>query len=81
MLKKCISDRKSILSIEGLGVKNHLSYEDVLIQILDSQVKKLRNREVVSVKVLWKNNFIKGAIWEAESDMKSYFPHLFDYQD
>ena len=54
MLKKCICDPESILSIEGLGVKDNLSYEEVPVQILDSQVKRWRNKEVVSVKVLWK---------------------------
>ena len=52
MLKKCISDPESILPIEGLGVKDNLSYEDVPVQLFDWQVKKLRNKEVVSVKVL-----------------------------
>ena len=61
MLKKCIGGPKSILPIEGLGVKNTFSYEEVHIQILDRQVKKLRNKEVASVKVLWKNHLVEGA--------------------
>ena len=52
MLKKCICDPVSILPIEGLGVEDNLSYEEVLVQILYRKVKKLRNKEVVSVKVL-----------------------------
>ena len=44
MLKKCIGGPESILPIEGLGVKDNLSYEEVLIQIIDRQVKKLRNK-------------------------------------
>ena len=51
MLKKCIGDPESILPIEGLGVKDNLFYEEVQVQILDRKVKKLRNKEVVSVKV------------------------------
>ena len=78
MLKKCIGDLESILPIEGLGAKDHLSYEEVPLQIHDRQVKKLRNKEVVSVKVLWKNHLVEGATWEAEADMNSRYPHLFD---
>ena len=52
VLKKCIDDLESIFPIEGLGVKDNLFYEEVQVQILDSQVKKLRNKEVVSVKLL-----------------------------
>ena len=51
MLKKCIGDPESILPNEGLGVKNNISNEEVPILILDRQVKKLRNKEVVSIKV------------------------------
>ena len=78
MLKKCIGDPEFILAIEGLGAKDNLSYEEVLLRILDKQVKKLRNKEVASVKVLWKNHLVEGATWEAEADMKSHYPHLFD---
>ncbi|WMV46596.1 hypothetical protein MTR67_039981 [Solanum verrucosum] len=52
MLKKCVGDPTSIVPLEGLGVKKNLSYEEVPIEILDRQVKKLRNKEVASVKVL-----------------------------
>ena len=78
MLKKCIGDPKSILPIEGLGVKENLSYVEVSVQILDRKVKKLRNKEVVSIKVLWKNHLIEGTTWEAVDEIKSCYPHLFE---
>ena len=77
MLKKCIGDPVSILPLEGLGVNENLSYEEVPVEILDRQVKKLRNKEVAFVKVLWRNHLVEGATWEAEADMKSRYPHLF----
>ena len=52
MLKKCNGDTQSILPIEGLGVKENLSYEKIPIQILDRQLKRLRTKEVASIKVL-----------------------------
>ena len=78
MLKKCIGEPESILLIEGLGVKDNLSYEVVLGQILNNQVKKVRSKEVATVKVLLKNHLVKGATWEAEDNIKSRYPHLFD---
>ncbi|KAH0709204.1 hypothetical protein KY284_010631 [Solanum tuberosum] len=77
MLNKCIGDPVSILPLEGLGVNGNLSYEEVPVEILDRQVKKLRNKEVASVKVLWRNYLVEGATWEAEADMKSRYPRLF----
>ncbi|WMV50850.1 hypothetical protein MTR67_044235, partial [Solanum verrucosum] len=41
--------------IASLGVKENLFYKEVSVEILDRQVKKLRNKEVASVKVLWRN--------------------------
>ncbi|WMV25057.1 hypothetical protein MTR67_018442 [Solanum verrucosum] len=77
MLKKCIGDPVSILPLEGLGVDENLSYEEALVEILDRQVKKLRNKEVASVKILWRNHLVEGTTWEAEADMKSRYPHVF----
>ncbi|TMX05696.1 hypothetical protein EJD97_008124 [Solanum chilense] len=77
LLMKCVSNPESILPIEGLGVEDNLSYEEVLVETLDTQVKKLRNKEVASVNVLWKNHLVGGATCEAEDDIKSRYPHLF----
>ena len=66
-----------ILPQEGLGVKKDLSYEEVLVEILDRQVNKLRDKEVASVNFLWRNHLVEGATLEAETDMKTRYPHLF----
>ncbi|KAH0739400.1 hypothetical protein KY290_038105 [Solanum tuberosum] len=71
MFKKCVGEPTSIVSLEGLGIDENLSYEEVPVEILDRQVKKLRNKEVAYVKVLWRNHFVEGATWEAEADMMS----------
>ncbi|WMV46562.1 hypothetical protein MTR67_039947 [Solanum verrucosum] len=52
MLKKCVGDPTSIVPLEGLGVDESLSYEEVPVVILYRQFKKLRNKEVASMKVL-----------------------------
>ena len=62
MIKKWIGDPVSILPIEGLGVDENLSYDEVPVKILDFQ-DKLRNKEVASVKVLWRNHLVKDATW------------------
>ncbi|WMV09812.1 hypothetical protein MTR67_003197 [Solanum verrucosum] len=47
--------------IEDIGIKDSLSYEEIPVQILDCQVRKLRTKEVASVKVLWRNQFVEEA--------------------
>ena len=78
MLKKFLGDPTSILPVEGLGVSEDLSYEKVPVEILDRQVKRLRNMEIATVKVMWRNHIVEGATWEAEFDMRSRYPHLFN---
>ncbi|KAK4710700.1 hypothetical protein R3W88_005213 [Solanum pinnatisectum] len=51
LLKKCVGDPVSVVPLESMAIKDSLSYEDVPVEILDSQVKRLRNKEVASVKV------------------------------
>ena len=52
MLKNCIGDLVSILPITELGVNENISNEEVPVQILDPQVKKLMNKKVAFVKVI-----------------------------
>nr|XP_019071480.1 uncharacterized protein LOC109121268 [Solanum lycopersicum] len=77
MLKKGIGDPTSILLFEGLGVDENLSYEEALVKILDRQVKQQRNKEVATVKVLWRFHLVERETWDFEADMRSYYPHFF----
>ena len=77
MLKKYIFDPVSIIPNKGLGADKILLYEEVTVEILDRQVKRLRNKEAASVKVLWRNHLVEGETWEDEENMNSRYPHLF----
>ena len=78
MLRKCIGDPSRITPIEDVQVTEDLTYEEVPVAILDRQVKKLRNKEMASVKVLWRNNQVEEITWEPEEVMTSKYPHLFE---
>ena len=56
-----MGDPAFIVSLENVEVKDNLSYEDVPIEILDRHVRRLRNKEVTSVKVLWRSQYVEGA--------------------
>ncbi|WMV55249.1 hypothetical protein MTR67_048634 [Solanum verrucosum] len=81
MFNKCMGDPSLIIPTENIGIKDSLSYEEIPVQILDRPVCKLRTKEVASVKVLWRNQFVEEAIWEAEEDMKKRYPHLFESRE
>ncbi|WMV09014.1 hypothetical protein MTR67_002399 [Solanum verrucosum] len=72
-----ISDRASVVPLESVAVKDSLSYKDVPAEILDRQVRRLRNKEVALVNVWWRSQSVEGASWEAEAAMKAKYPHLF----
>ncbi|XP_060212072.1 uncharacterized protein LOC132639648 [Lycium barbarum] len=70
-------DRSYIIRWNSVQLDKNLSYEEELVAILDSEVCKLRSKEVVTVKVQWKNRPVEEATWETESDMRNKYPHLF----
>ncbi|XP_070054365.1 uncharacterized protein [Nicotiana tomentosiformis] len=53
MLKKVVGYPSGIVPVETIEISEVLSYEEILVAILDRQVWKLRNKEIASVKVLW----------------------------
>lgn len=47
ILRKCVGDPSLINPIKSVGIKYSLSYDEVLIEMLDHQVCNLRIKEVV----------------------------------
>ncbi|CAM9000490.1 unnamed protein product [Rhodiola kirilowii] len=77
MLRKYIPEPSHVLEYERLHMDDTLSYDEQHVAILDRQVKRLRNKEVFSVKVLHKTFTEAEATWESEKDIKARYPHLF----
>jgi len=55
-----------------------LKFEEEPITILDRQVRKLRTKEIASVKVKWKHRSVGKATSEIESYMRAIYPHLLE---
>ncbi|XP_070037340.1 uncharacterized protein [Nicotiana tomentosiformis] len=80
MLKKFMGDPSLVVPTEIIGVKDSPTYEEIPVAILDRQIRKLGTKEIASVKVLWRNQKVEEATWEAEDYMKSRYPHVFEEQ-
>lgn len=52
ILRKFIGNPSSTVPLENVSIEENLAYEEVPIGILKRQVKSLRNKEVVFVKLL-----------------------------
>ena len=81
MLKNCMGDPSLIIPIEYIDIKDNLSYEEIHAQILDRQVRKLRIKEVTSVKVLWRNQFVEESSSKYKEDMKNRYPRHFESRE
>ncbi|XP_060194886.1 uncharacterized protein LOC132624069 [Lycium barbarum] len=81
MLRKCIGYPSRIVPVDDIQVTENLTYEEEPIAIIDRQVRRHRNKDVASVKVLWRSKDRKEIIWEAEAEMKFKYPHLFPATD
>ncbi|XP_019256356.1 PREDICTED: uncharacterized protein LOC109234749 [Nicotiana attenuata] len=77
MLRKCISDSSQVLEAPTTQLDERLSYEEEPMAIVDRQIRKLRSKEIMFVKVLWRNHTVEEATWELQKDMQAKYPHLF----
>ena len=77
MLKKYVPVKSHVLEQEPIEIHEDLNLQEKSVQILDFKVKTLRNKEIPLVKVLWRNQTVKEATWERESDMRASYTELF----
>ncbi|XP_070004643.1 uncharacterized protein [Nicotiana sylvestris] len=72
-----VGDPTTVVPVENIEVNEELSYDEVLVAVLGSHVRKLKKKEIASVKVLWRNHQVEEATWEVEEEMIKKYPHLF----
>ena len=77
MLKKYHGDGNYPIRWDSVLLDENLSYEEEPVVILDREIRKLRSREIASIKVQWKNRSIEESTWEKEADMQERYSYLF----
>ena len=77
MLKKYHEYRNYIIHCDSVLLDENLSYEEEPLPILDREVRKLKSKDIASIKVQWKNRPVDESTWESETDMHERYPHLF----
>ncbi|GJQ98755.1 putative reverse transcriptase domain-containing protein [Tanacetum coccineum] len=76
-LKKCYSDDPLVVPLEGLQVDDKLHFVEEPIEIMDREVKQLRQSRVPIVKVRWNSRRGPEFTWEREDQFRKKYPHLF----
>jgi hypothetical protein len=78
MLRKYIANPDVIVEYEPLEIHEGLTYVEEPVKIMDKKEQVLRTKTIPIVKVLWRNQGVEEASWEAEHDMRSRYPLLFE---
>ncbi|GJZ01067.1 putative reverse transcriptase domain-containing protein [Tanacetum coccineum] len=81
-LKKCLSDESLVIPMKELRLDDKLNFVEEPIEIMDREVKQLRQSRIPIVKVRW--NFKRGPefTWEREDQIRCYkFHHLSDHNE
>nr|GEY67447.1 hypothetical protein [Tanacetum cinerariifolium] len=76
-LKKCMSDETFAIPLDEIQVDDNLHFIEELVEIMDREVKRLKQSCVLIVKIRW--NFRRGSefTWEREDQMQQKYPHIF----
>ena len=79
MLRKYISNPSHVLQPQSIEISEDLTYEEYPVTIVDRQVRQLRTKEILMVKVLWSNHTTEDCTWETEALMREAYPYLFQF--
>ncbi|KAA3467948.1 DNA/RNA polymerases superfamily protein [Gossypium australe] len=77
ILRRYRSDPSHIVPADEIEVRPDLTFEEKPVQILDRDIKVLRRKYVLLVKVLRHNHGSENATWEPEEAMRHQYPYLF----
>ena len=76
-LKKCLSDESLVVPLEEIQVNPNLNFVEEPVEIMDREVKRLKQSRIPIVKVRWNAKRGPEFTWEREDQMKHKYPHLF----
>ncbi|KEH17157.1 chromo domain protein, partial [Medicago truncatula] len=76
-LRKFVHDVSHVIQVDELEVRDNMTVETWPVRIDDREMKRLRGKKIVLIKVIWVGPTGESATWEPESRMKVSYPELF----
>ncbi|GJX58583.1 putative reverse transcriptase domain-containing protein [Tanacetum coccineum] len=76
-LKKCYADKPLAVPLDGLHFDDKLQFAEEPVEIMDHEVKQLKQSRIPLVKVRWNSKRGPEFTWEREDQFKKKYPHLF----
>nr|GEW26855.1 putative reverse transcriptase domain-containing protein [Tanacetum cinerariifolium] len=75
--KKCLSDESLIIPLDEVQLDDKLHFVKEPLEIMDREVKKLKQICIPIIKVRWNSHRGPKYTWKCDDQMKSKYPHLF----
>ncbi|GJU37303.1 putative nucleotidyltransferase, ribonuclease H [Tanacetum coccineum] len=76
-LKKCLSDESLVIPMKELRLDDKLNFVEEPMEIMDQEVKQLKQTLIPIVKVRWNSKRGPEFTWEREDQIRAKYPHLF----
>ncbi|GKA95027.1 putative reverse transcriptase domain-containing protein [Tanacetum coccineum] len=76
-LKKCLSDESLVIPMKELQLDDKLNFVEEPVEIMDREVKQLKQSRIPIVKVRWNSKRGPEFTWEREDQIRAKYPHLF----
>nr|GEV82403.1 reverse transcriptase domain-containing protein [Tanacetum cinerariifolium] len=76
-LKKCLSDKPLAIPLDELHIDDKLYFDEEPVEIIDQEIKRLRQSHILIIKVRWNSKRGLEFTWEREDQFKQKYPHLF----
>nr|GEW46277.1 putative reverse transcriptase domain-containing protein [Tanacetum cinerariifolium] len=76
-LKKCHADEPLAVPLDGLHFDEKLHFVEEPVEIVDCEVKRLKQSRIPLVKVRWNSKRGPEFTWEREDQFRKKYPHLF----
>ncbi|GKD74318.1 hypothetical protein Tco_1332600, partial [Tanacetum coccineum] len=76
-LKKCLSDESLMILLDEIHIDDKLYFVEEPVEIIDREVKRLKQSHIPFVKVQWNSRRGLEFTWEREHQFKKKYPHLF----
>ncbi|GJW65454.1 putative reverse transcriptase domain-containing protein [Tanacetum coccineum] len=75
--KKCLSDEPLAIPLDEIHIDEKLHFIEEPVEIMDREVKRLKQSRIPIVKVRWNSKRGPEYTWEREDQMQKKYPHLF----
>ncbi|GJV29420.1 reverse transcriptase domain-containing protein [Tanacetum coccineum] len=76
-LKKCLAEPDVQVPLDEIEIDENLRFVEEPIEIVDRDVKKLKQRRIPLVKVRWNSRQVAEYTWEHEDQFRKKYLHLF----